>query len=157
MRADSARTAISIQTYATGARGISIIANAGSMYAIESYGPHQFGQRSGEKWNVPGVLFSATVKNSSTLYNRWGNGLTCTSFAKERTGWYTFKHDLGHTEYTVITTPYLDGSTGSIHTNSYVRLEYVTATQFNLRVVNCDNGNLVDTAFTFAVIGRNKW
>ncbi|MDR1504010.1 MAG: gp58-like family protein, partial [Prevotella sp.] len=56
MRADSTRTAISIQTYATGARGISVIANAGSTYAIESYGPHQFGQRSGEKWNAPGVL-----------------------------------------------------------------------------------------------------
>lgn len=47
MRADSSRTGINIETHASGARGIRIIANAGSVYAIESYGPMQLGQRGG--------------------------------------------------------------------------------------------------------------
>lgn len=156
MRADSARTALSIQTYATGAKGISIIANAGSTFAIDSYGPHQFGQRSGEKWNAPGVLFSAIVKNSSTLYNKWGNGLTVTSFSKIETGGFMCYHNLGHTEYTVMATPYWDSVT-NYHGNSFIRVEFITSTSFKLRVVNADNGKQVDTNFTFCVIGRNKW
>jgi len=156
MRADSARTAISIQTYATGARGISIIANAGSTYAVESYGPHQFGQRYGEKWNAPGVLFSALVKRSSTLYQQWGNGLTVTSFQRTGTGYFVCKHNLGHTQYIVVTSPYWDHSSNG-HSNSYVRVEYINAYDFVLRVVNADNGSQVDTNFTFAVIGRNAW
>ncbi|NDV80050.1 hypothetical protein [Dysgonomonas sp. 511] len=156
MRADSARTAISIQTYASGARGISIIANAGSTYAIESYGPHQFGQRSGERWNAPGVLFSALVKNSSTLYNRWGNGMTVTSFSKIETGGFMCYHNLGHTEYIVVANPYWDSVT-NYHGNCFIRIEFITSSSFKLRVVNADNGKQVDTNFTFAVIGRNKW
>jgi len=156
IRADSARTAISIQTYAAGAKGISIIANAGSTYAIESYGPHQFGQRSGEKWNAPGVLFSALVKNSNTLYNRWGNGMTVSNFYKTQTGNFTCVHNLGHTEYIVVANPYWDSGT-NWHGNCFIRVEYIGTTSFNLRVVNADNGKLVDTCFTFAVIGRNRW
>ncbi|GAB6119727.1 hypothetical protein [Dysgonomonas termitidis] len=156
LRADSAKTAINIQTYASGARGISIIANAGSTYAIESYGPHQFGQRSGENWNAPGVLFSALVKRTSTLYQQWGNGLTVTSFERTGTGYFVCKHNLGHTQYIVVTSPYWDHSSNG-HSNSYVRVEYINAYDFVLRVVNADNGSQVDTNFTFAVIGRNKW
>ncbi|NDV78149.1 hypothetical protein [Dysgonomonas sp. 511] len=156
MRADSARTAISIQTYASGAKGITIIANAGSTSAIESFGPHLFGQRSGEKWNAPGVLFSALVKRSSTLYQQWGNGLTVTSFQRTGTGYFVCKHNLGHTQYIVVTSPYWDHSSNG-HSNSYVRVEYINPYDFVLRVVNADNGSQVDTNFTFAVIGRNKW
>lgn len=156
MRADSARTALSIQTYASGAIGIYIIANAGSTHAIESYGPHRFGQRSGEKWNAPGVLFSALVKRTSTLYQQWGNGLTVTSFQRTGTGYFVCKHNLGHTQYIVVATPYWDHSSNG-HSNSYVRVEYINTNDFVLRVVNADNGNQVDTNFTFAVIGRNKW
>lgn len=156
MRADSARTAIAIQTYASGAKGMYIVANAGSIFAIESYGPHRFGQRSGESWNTPGVLYSAVVKNSNTLYNQWGNGMTVTSFSKAATGIFVVKHNLNHTQYTVVATTYWDTGT-NYHSNAYVRLEYISANSFQLRVVNCDNGGLVDTCFTFAVIGRNNW
>lgn len=104
IRADTARTALSIQTYASGAKGIYIIANTGSSFAIESYGPHQFGQRSGERWNAPGILFSALVRNSSALYNQWGNGLTVTSFYKSQTGVFKCNHNLGHTNYVVLMT-----------------------------------------------------
>lgn len=152
--ADSARTAISIQTYATGARGISIIANEGSTYAIESYGPHKFGQRYGETRNAPRVLFSALVKNSNTLYNQWGNGMTITSFYKSATGVFVVNHNLGHLNYTVLATSYWDTST-NYHSNAYVRVEYIGLNSFQFRVVNSDNGGLVDTNFTFVVFGRN--
>lgn len=155
LRADSAKTAVNIQTYATGATGIYIIANAGSTHAIESYGPHRFGQRSGEAWNAPGVLYSAVVKNSTTLYNAWGNGLTVSSFSKLQTGEYILYHNLGHTQYMVVTNPYYEGS--SQHMNCFVRVEYITTSSVRFRVVNADNGGLVETAFTFAIIGRNKW
>lgn len=155
MRADSARTALSIQTYASGAKGIYIIANAGSAYAIESYGPHQFGQRYGETWNAPGVLFSAVVKNNTTLYNTWGDGLTVTAFTKLQTGEYRLSHNLGHTQYMVVTNPYYEGT--SQHMNCFVRVEYITTSSVRFRVVNADNGGLVETSFTFAIIGRNKW
>lgn len=156
MRADSARTALSIQTYATGARGISIIANAGSTYAIESYGPHQFGQRMGEKWNAPGILYSAIVKNGTALFNSWGNGLSVTSFEKLGTGNYRLRHNLGHTQYIVVATPYWDHGS-NWHGNCFIRVEYINAYDCVLRVVNADNGKYVETCFSFAVIGRNKW
>ncbi|MBF0648621.1 hypothetical protein IR083_07300 [Dysgonomonas sp. GY75] len=156
LRADSAKTAINIQTYASGARGISVIANAGSAYAVESYGPHQFGQRSGEKWNAPGVLFSALVKNSTTLYNTWGNGLTVSSFERLGTGNFRLTHNLGHTQYIVMATPYWDSGT-NWHNNCFIRVEYITSTNFLMRVVNADNGSYVDTCFSFTIIGRNKW
>ena len=156
MRADSSRTAIGIQTYATGAVGIKIIANAGSTYAVESYGPHQFGQRAGEKWNAPGVLFTAICKGTSILYNRWGDGLKFSSFTKEKTGFFRCYHNLGHTQYVVVANPYWDDGMNG-HGNSYIRVEYITSTSFVLRVVNADNGNMVDTWFTFSVMGRNNW
>lgn len=156
MRVDSARTAISISTFATGARGIYVLGNAGTSYAIESYGSHLFGQRSTETWNAPGVLFSAIVKNSNTLYNQWGNGMRVTSFTRTTTGSFTCNHNLGHTNYTVITTPYWDSGT-NWHSNAYVRVEVIAANSFKLRVVNADNGSLTDTCFSFAVIGRNNW
>lgn len=156
LRADSAKTALGIQTYASGAIGIHIIANAGSTHAIESYGPHQFGQRSGEKWNAPGVLFSGLLKNSTTIYNSWGNGLTVTSVSKLQTGEYILYHNLGHTQYTVVANTYYESGL-SQHMNCFVRIEYITSSSVRLRVVNADNGGLVETSFTFAIIGRNKW
>ena len=38
-------------------QGLYIINNVGGAGAIKSYGSHTFGQRSGETWNAPGVLY----------------------------------------------------------------------------------------------------
>ncbi|MDR1503591.1 MAG: hypothetical protein LBT43_14185, partial [Prevotella sp.] len=84
------------------------------------------------------------------------NGLTVSSFTKKETGNFTCVHNLGHTEYIVVANPYWDSGT-NWHGNCFIRVEFICTNSFNLRVVNADNGQLVDTCFTFAVIGRNKW
>lgn len=154
MRADSSRTGISIQTYATGARGISIIANAGSKYAIESYGPMQLGQRSGERWCVPGVLYVGC--KYSTGYNNyyrkiWGDGVTITSFSHIGDGKYRAYHNLGHTDYTVMAI--LWSSTAYY---GFFRLLERTSSYFVIQ--NIGGGGKADAgAFDFIIMGRNAW
>lgn len=157
MRADSARKGISISTYATGAVALDILANAGSTYAINSFGPHQFGQRAGEKWNAPGVLFAGRIRDSS-LVTRWGNGMLYRSLVMSSgNGIYRINHSLGHSEYIVIANPYYDASTANKHMNCFIRVENITSTYFELRVVNADNGKVVSSEITFAAMGRNTW
>lgn len=154
MRADSSRTGISIQTYATGARGISIIANAGSKYAIESYGPMQLGQRSSERWCVPGVLYIGC--KYSTGYNNyyrkiWGDGVTISSFSHIGDGKYRVYHNLGHTDYTVMAV--LWSSTVYF---GFFRLLERTSTYFVIQ--NIGNAGKADSAaFDFIIMGRNTW
>lgn len=154
MRADSSRTGISIQTYATGARGISIIANAGSKYAIESYGPIQLGQRGGERWCVPGVLYVGC--KYSTGYNNyyrkiWGDGATISSFSHIGDGKYRVYHNLRHTDYTVMAI--LWSSTGYY---GFFRLLERTSSYFVIQ--NIGSGGKPDAgAFDFVIMGRNVW
>lgn len=154
MRADSSRTGISIQTYATGARGISIIANAGSKYAIESYGPIQLGQRAGERWCVPGVLYVGC--KYSTGYNNyyrkiWGDGATISSFSHIGDGKYRVYHNLRHTDYTVMAI--LWSSTGYY---GFFRLLERTSSYFVIQ--NIGSGGKPDAgAFDFVIMGRNAW
>lgn len=154
MRADSARTGISIQTYATGAIGISIIANAGSKYAIESYGPMQLGQRGGERWNVPGVLYIGS--KYSTGYNNyykkiWGDGLTITSFSHIGSGQYKVYHNLNHTNYTVLAIQW--ASTGY---HGYYRLVERATNYFVIQNMSSSGGG-DSAAFDFVIMGRNIW
>ena len=154
MRADSARTGISIQTYATGAVGISIIANAGSKYAIESYGPMQLGQRGSERWNVPGVLYIgskyATGYNSS-FKKIWGDGVTISSFSHIGSGQYRVYHNLNHTNYTVLA--YQFASAGY---HGYYRLVERAATYFIIQNMSSSGGG-DSAAFDFVIMGRNTW
>lgn len=154
MRADSARTGISIQTYATGAVGISIIANAGSKYAIESYGPMQLGQRGGERWNVPGVLYIGS--KYATGYNSyfmkiWGEGVTISSFSHIGSGQYRVYHNLNHTNYTVMAYQY---ASGGYH--GYYRLVERAATYFIIQNMS-SSGGADSAAFDFVIMGRNTW
>lgn len=154
MRADSARTGISIQTYATGAIGISIIANTGSKYAIESYGPMQLGQRANERWNVPGVLYIGS--KYSTGYNNyfrkiWGDGVTISSFAHTGSGQYKVTHNLNHTNYTVMAFQF--ASSG--YHGSY-RLIERAATYFVIQNMSSSGGG-DSAAFDFIIFGKNTW
>lgn len=154
MRADSSRTGISIQTYATGARGIYIIANAGSKYAIESYGPMQLGQRSGERWCVPGVLYIGC--KYSTGYNNyyrkiWGDGVTISSFSHIGDGKYRVYHNLRHTDYTVMVI--LWSSTAYY---GFFRLLERTSTYFVIQNIG-SSGKADAGAFDFIIMGRNAW
>lgn len=154
MRADSSRTGISIQTYASGARGMYILANAGSSYAIEAYGPMQMGQRAGERWCMPGVLYVGC--KYSTGYNGyyrkiWGDGLTVSSVAHIGDGKYRISHNLGHTDYTVIAI--LWSSTAYY---GFFRLLERNTTSFVIQNVG-SSGKPDGAAFDFIIMGRNKW
>lgn len=154
MRADSARTGISIQTYAAGAVGISIIANTGSSYAIESYGPMQLGQRGSERWNVPGVLYIGS--KYSTGYNNyykkiWGDGVTVSSFSHIGSGQYKVYHNLYHTNYTVMVFQYASGG----YHGSY-RLVERASTYFIIQNMS-ESGGGDSAAFDFVIMGKNTW
>lgn len=154
LRADSARKGIFIQTYATGAVGLSIIANAGSNYAIESYGPVQLGQRSGERWCVPGVLYIGCKYNSgnSPSFSKiWGEGCNVTSSYHLGNAQYKFYHNLGHTNYTVF-------AQGCQNTGYYgfFRLLERASSYFVIQNVG-SNGGPDGSPFDFVIYGRNKW
>ena len=154
LRADSARKGIFIQTYAAGAVGLSIIANAGSNYAIESYGPVQLGQRSGERWCVPGVLYIGCKYNSgnSPSFSKiWGEGCNVTSSYHLGNAQYKFYHNLGHTNYTVF-------AQGCQNTGYYgfFRLLERASSYFVIQNVG-SNGGADGSPFDFVIYGRNKW
>lgn len=154
LRADSARTGIYLQTYAAGAKGIYIIANAGSTYAIESYGPVQFGQRAGERWCVPGVLYIGCKYNSgySPSFSKiWGEGCNVTSSSHLGNAQYKFYHNLGHTNYTVF-------AQGCQNTGYYgfFRLLERASSYFVIQNVG-SNGGADGSPFDFVIYGRNKW
>lgn len=154
LRADSARTGIYLQTYAAGAKGIYIIANAGSTYAIESYGPVQFGQRAGERWCVPGVLYVGckySAGNSTGFSKIWGEGCNVTSCTHLGNSRYKFYHNLGHTNYTVFAQIWQDqGYYG------FFRLVERAASYFVLQNLG-SSGKPDGAAFDFVIFGRNKW
>lgn len=154
VRADSSRTGINIQTYASGARGMYIIANAGSKYAIESYGPMQLGQRSGERWCVPGVLYIGCkyqVGYNSYYRKIWGEGVTISSFSHIGDGKYRVYHNLRHTQYTVQAILW----SSQIY-YGFFRLLEKTTTYFVIQ--NIGSGGKPDQgAFDFIIMGRNVW
>lgn len=154
LRADSARTGISIQTYATGAVGLSIIANAGSKYAIEAYGPIQLVQRAGERWCAPGVLYIGSKYNSgySASFSKiWGEGCNVTSSTHLGSAKYKFYHNLGHTNYTV----FAQGCQNNGYYGFFRLLERASS-YFVIQNV-ASNGGADGSPFDFVVYGRNNW
>lgn len=154
IRSDINKTGISIQTYSTGARGMYIVANAGSTYALETYGPMQMGQRSGERWCVPGVLYVGCKYSAgyNNYYRKvWGDGMTVSSFAHIGDGKYRVYHYLGHTDYTVMGILW---STTSYY--GYFRLLERTTSYFVIQNIG-SSGKPDQAPFDFIVMGRNKW
>lgn len=154
IRSDVNKTGISIQTYSTGARGIYIVANAGSTYSIEAYGPMQLGQRGGERWCVPGVLYVGCKYSAgyNNYYRKvWGDGMTVSSFSHIGDGKYRVYHNLGHTDYTV--TGMLWNTTAYY---GYFRLLERTNSYFTIQNIG-SSGKPDQAAFDFVVMGRNKW
>jgi len=154
IRSDINKTGISIQTYSSGARGIYVLANAGSKYAIEGYGPMQLGQRGGERWCVPGVLYVGCKYQAgyNNYYRKvWGDGMTVSSFSHIGDGKYRVYHNLGHTDYTVMAI--LWSSTGYY---GYFRLLERTTSYFVIQNIG-SSGKPDQAPFDFVVMGRNKW
>lgn len=154
IRSDINKTGISIQTYSSGARGIYVLANAGSKYAIEGYGPMQLGQRGGERWCVPGVLYVGCKYQAgyNNYYRKvWGDGMTVSSFSHIGDGKYRVYHNLGHTDYTVMAI--LCSSTGYY---GYFRLLERTTSYFVIQNIG-SSGKPDQAPFDFVVMGRNRW
>lgn len=154
IRSDINKTGISIQTYSSGARGIYVLANAGSKYAIEGYGPMQLGQRTGERWCVPGVLYVGCKYQAgyNNYYRKvWGDGMTVSSFTHIGDGKYRVYHNLAHTDYTVMAI--LWSSTGYY---GYFRLLERTSSYFVIQNIG-SSGKPDQAPFDFVVMGRNRW
>lgn len=154
LRADSNRTGIFIQTYAPGAKGIHIIANCGSDYAIESYGPVILGQRSTEMWNVPGVLYvgSKYAEGYNNSFKKiWGDGVKISSFSHIGNGQYKVVHNLYHTNYTVFAQQW---ASGKYH--GFYRLMERASTYFVIQNVGTE-GKADSSAFDFIIFGQNTF
>ena len=139
---------INIESYGTDNVCLSLLANAGSKFAIDSVGPHRFYQRSGEVWDAPGVLWAARISANGTIENKWGDGCSISSIYHGQAGLYAFNHDLNHMQYFVQAT--------AVHgTWSIAALTDKSTHQFTVRTFHKD-GNYGDSPFEIAIFGRNR-
>lgn len=141
---------IDIESYGANNICLSLLANAGSKFAIDSAGPHHFYQRSGEVWDTPGVLWAGRISADGTIESSWGNGCTIdTPVYHGGAGLYAFNHDLNHLQYFVIVT--------AVHGNWSIGADTDKSThQFTVRTFHKDQG-YIDSPFELAVIGRNRY
>ena len=122
--------------------------------AIESYGSHIFGQRAGETWNAPGVLWAGRINAGGWVESSWGTGAGSVSAQRNDRGEYQINHNIGHTEYFVMITctPYATDNSAWLF--GMIRERY--SGHFTLMTVDATRGNK-DMAFEVAIIGRNKF
>ena len=141
---------INIESYGANNICLSLLANAGSKFAIDSAGPHHFYQRSGGGWDTPGVLWAGRISADGTIESSWGNGCTIdTPVYHGQAGLYAFNHDLNHLQYFVIVT--------AVHGNWSIGADTDKSThQFTVRTFHKDQG-YIDSPFELAVIGRNRY
>lgn len=140
---------INIESYGANNICLSLLANAGSKFAIDSAGPHHFYQRSGEVWDTPGVLWAGRISADGTIESSWGDGCTIDSPVYHgQAGLYAFNHDLNHTQYFVMVTAVHGNWSIGADTDKY-------AHQFTVRTFHKDQG-YIDSPFEVAVIGRNR-
>ena len=151
IRADGV-TGIGIYTQNKSGTCLSMIAQTGGT-AVESYGSHTFGQRAGETWNAPGVLWAGRITSGGTVESYWGNGCTV-SCTRTGVGVYRINHNIGHSQYYVMITctPYT--TAGDRWVFGMIANKYTTS--FNLSILDPGRGS-VDGAFEVAIIGRNKF
>ena len=84
IRADD-KTGLSIYSQSTSGRCISLTAQTGSV-AMDAVGGSDWYQRSGEIWNMPGVLTVYKITSSPSTTWLWGNGATISGISKMGTG-----------------------------------------------------------------------
>lgn len=126
---------------------LSIIGN-GAKYAVESYGSHVFGQRAGEKWNAPGVLWAAVINDGGGISRSWGNGCTVNRVYRANTGDYVIEHNLGNDYFPLATAIHGDWTIASLSSVNYG--------SFRVQLFHKDQGNR-DSWFVVAIMGRNKF
>ncbi|MGL5690360.1 MAG: hypothetical protein ACRDD8_05995 [Bacteroidales bacterium] len=135
-------------------------------YAIAAYGGIILKPRRGETADVPGVLLSGKLLQGRGYLNRdsipcvFGHGVKNlsgqpTPLVQASNGSWSINHNLGHTNYIVVANPYYGDTERPDHLNCFVRVEDIETNRVRLRIVNADNGNVVNTHITFAIIGSN--
>ena len=170
IRTDQAqRRGMSIQTYASEAIGLDIIANAGGRFAITSHGGHQFHQRAGELWNAPGLLLAISINKFSAVSELWNiSSLTVNYSSAGSTSAnrkHVITHNLGHTDYIVHYT--IASPTLGIYMNNpniaTIKLIDKSANSFEILVVGSRSGTsssnevyTIPDVVQFLMIGRNR-
>lgn len=100
------------------------------------------------KFNMPGVLLSASVPSTGGFSNWWGAKKHASSTAtKSSAGTYIVYHSVGHTNYQVNIVP---------HSNRVCYVGTKTASQFTVYFyTNASSPSLSDTGFDFQIFGNN--
>ena len=124
------------------------ITGNGTSYAIQSYGSHVFGQRSGEIWNAPGVLWAAVINDGGGISRSWGNGCTVNRVYRANTGDYVIEHNLGNDYFPLATAIHGDWTIASLSGLNYG--------SFRVQLFHKDQGNR-NSWFVVAIMGRNKF
>ena len=149
-------TCISVSSYGSQNTGIYVIAQSGSAYAIESYGSHRFGQRSGESWNAPGVLCAYFVRPPSgssgqcSIPKIWGEGCSISSIIDKGNGSFDVFHNIGHTNYSALCV--ISGRSYM----GYPRITERASSSITIEWRN-QNGDTIRPEFYVYLIGRNRW
>lgn len=157
VRSRANESALYIQSYGNNARGIYVMSQAGTnTLAIDSSGSCIFRQRSGETWNVPGVLWAAQYTWSGsrlTKTTEWGNGLADYPIVVTGSGGqYTLTHYLGHTQYIPFVIVY--NTSSNVHYIATIKSKY--SNDFTFHINDLENRGQ-DSGFMVMMVGRNKW
>lgn len=106
------------------------------------------GKAPADKWDVPGVLLSATVNTGGGWGAIWGAKQSSTQPVNNSTGRYTVYHTVGHTNYQVNAIP--NTANRTCHIVSKAASNFV----IEWRTVS-SSPTLVNTGFDFQIIGNN--
>lgn len=101
------------------------------------------------KFNLPGVLLSASVPSNGGFSNWWGAKKHVSSTAtRNSTGRYTVYHSIGHTNYQISASPQ------SANRSHYIVSRGVSNFVIEWRTIGSSPA-LTDTAFDFQITGNN--
>lgn len=159
---------IDINNFSSGRSGIRIYSSGSSSYgssttfSIISEGWHAFVQNSGEGWSSPGLLYAGLFNGYSSLTDYWSIinlsvSLTWQTNSGNTQRW-RITHNLGHTNYIPLITPYESAATGSQTSNQcYALITNISSNYFEFTMKNADNrAELSGSSAIIAMFGRNQ-
>jgi len=131
-------------------------------HAIRSEGNHLFGQRAGELWNAPGVLWAGLIRceENRVPIHYWGNGLEIYNTKILAAGVLQISHNLEHEDYTVVPVPYYDSyvtDPGDMPDLVHLRITNRSNKTFCVRGVDINNDSVDLFQAMIIIVGRNKW
>lgn len=102
MQAKGGRLGIGIGVSPNSYGGLGIVAEAGAPFAIRSIGSHIFGQRDGDTWNAPGLLYIGHQPRGMSHTKIWGSTMRITKITGSQNNTMNYYHNLGHSQYSVL-------------------------------------------------------